>query len=364
MASAGQLKRDKEKYGKRKSPWYCFWRNPEGRARQRKCGVGPDGKKLADRLAMKINGELVMETYTERGPKTWKAFYHEYYRLVISQGELENGELAITSIGHFVRICAPLRASAINRMMLDEFVAVRRKEPGRRRGSRVSRSTINKELRYIRNALRTAFKWGFTTREPDIPFVKEMQRIETFISMDEFSALYAQCNAATSPAVHGIEPETWWRAFIVTMYMTGWRVSEVLSLRWEHVDFEKGTIFSPAEEQKGRRDEEIPLHNLIVERLETIKGDRELIFPIKTDCRRLYDEFQKIQDAAEVKSKDGYYAFHDLRRGFATENADSMDLFELQKLMKHRSLGTTQKYAAMAHRLRKPVDNLKVPVLA
>lgn len=40
----------------------------------------------------------------------------------------------------------------------------------------------------------------------------------------------------------------------------------------------------------------------------------------------------------------GWYGFHDLRQGFATVNAASMNLFELQSLMQHRSLTTTQGY--------------------
>jgi integrase len=57
----------------------------------------------------------------------------------------------------------------------------------------------------------------------------------------------------------------------------------------------------------------------------------------------------------------GWYGFHDLRRGFATMNAETMDLFELQALMQHKSLTTTQGYVNMAKRLQKPVDDLFVP---
>ena len=59
--------------------------------------------------------------------------------------------------------------------------------------------------------------------------------------------------------------------------------------------------------------------------------------------------------------KNGWYGFHDVRRGFATMNAESMDLFELQALMQHKTLATTQGYVAMAKRLQKPVSNLFVP---
>jgi len=42
-------------------------------------------------------------------------------------------------------------------------------------------------------------------------------------------------------------------------------------------------------------------------------------------------------------------------------NADSMDLFELQGLMQHKSLETTKLYVNMTKRRAKPVSNLYVP---
>ena len=57
----------------------------------------------------------------------------------------------------------------------------------------------------------------------------------------------------------------------------------------------------------------------------------------------------------------GYFGFHDLRRGYATANAEHMDLFELQKLMQHRSLETTRGYVNMAGKLKKAINKAHVP---
>ena len=59
----------------------------------------------------------------------------------------------------------------------------------------------------------------------------------------------------------------------------------------------------------------------------------------------------------------GWYGFLDLRRGFATANAASMNLFELQGLMQHKSLETTKGYVSMAGQLNKAVQMLFVPTL-
>ena len=86
----------------------------------------------------------------------------------------------------------------------------------------------------------------------------------------------------------------------------------------------------------------------------------------------MWSEFGRIQEAARLADDKplpksgkggGRYGFHDLRRGFATMNADSMDLFELQGLMQHKSLETTKLYVNMTKRRAKPVSNLYVPAI-
>jgi integrase len=61
--------------------------------------------------------------------------------------------------------------------------------------------------------------------------------------------------------------------------------------------------------------------------------------------------------------KEGWYGFHDIRRGFATANAENLDLFELQGLMQHKSLATTKLYVNMAEKLNRTTDKLAVPAV-
>ncbi len=56
-----------------------------------------------------------------------------------------------------------------------------------------------------------------------------------------------------------------------------------------------------------------------------------------------------------------YYGFHDLRRAFATLNADRLTTHALQVLMRHRSYTTTQRYINMARQLNAAVEAIEVP---
>ena len=58
-----------------------------------------------------------------------------------------------------------------------------------------------------------------------------------------------------------------------------------------------------------------------------------------------------------------FYGFHDLRRGFATANADALSVSQLQQMMRHSSYLTTQRYVNMAEQLDTVTDRLTVPVL-
>ncbi|HEX3869276.1 MAG TPA: tyrosine-type recombinase/integrase [Pirellulales bacterium] len=75
--------------------------------------------------------------------------------------------------------------------------------------------------------------------------------------------------------------------------------------------------------------------------------------------------FHDIQKATGVKlaGERGHYGFHDLRRAFATMNADKLTADTLQALMQHRAYSTTQRYINMARQLDSAVANLYTPTL-
>ena len=132
-----------------------------------------------------------------------------------------------------------------------------------------------------------------------------------------------------------------------------------------------GTAITRADDNKGRRDELVPLHPVVVEHLRSIHSFERVVFPWFSNRRSLWTEFHRIQEAAGIhlpcnkKHKHTaachFYGFHDLRRAFATVNAESMTGDALQRLMRHRDYSTTQRYINMAGQLGRAVENLHVP---
>jgi integrase len=218
------------------------------------------------------------------------------------------------------------------------------------------------------------YDWGYIQKVPRFRFLKPPEKLPTFVPPEHFAAMIHACRVAKLPNdIPNVSVPDWWRGLLVMLYMTGWRIGQPRDLRWEDVDLAAKKAISRAEHNKGRRDLETQLHPLIVKYLEPLAGSfNSLVFPWDHNNRTLWVEFACIQKAATLGDKSPmpkagkngrWYGFHDLRRGFATVNAASMNLFELQGLMQHQSLATTKGYVNMAGRLNKAVSNLFVPDL-
>jgi integrase len=170
--------------------------------------------------------------------------------------------------------------------------------------------------------------------------------------------------------------------------MTGWRISEILALKWLDVDLSAATAKTRATDNKGKRDVIVGLHAVVLEHLRPLKTFHPNVFPWEHDRKLLSKHFHAIQAAAGIdlacrvtnmtgaELKDNprdatgghacttachRYGFHDLRRAFATMNAANMSRESLQALMRHQSSLTTERYINFAHQIKPAVANLHVP---
>jgi integrase len=213
--------------------------------------------------------------------------------------------------------------------------------------------------------LRKAHKWGYLPNLPEFEFLKEFKKLPTYITPEEFAKLYQACDVAKYPDGLPYPAAAWWRGLLVFAYLTGWRIGAILALKRENVDLEAGTALSLAGENKGRRDQLVPLHPLIVEHLKQLPAFDPCFFPWNHPRRALFDQFAQIQEGACVKPAGTRkrFGFHDLRRAFATMNADRLTPDALQFLMQHKDYQTTQRYINLARQMNSAVAKLFVPQL-
>ena len=365
--------RQKEKLGEDKCPWSVGWFE-DGRKRSKKIGC----RSLAEKYAQKLENQVEAGTYQADSRKRWGTFRKEWESKIGSGMQPQTKRCTLDALDHFERIIRPGQVQKIRTQTLDEYVSKRRLEKGKKAGSVVSPATINKELRHLRAVLRIAFEWSYLSKMPRVRMLREPEKLVRYVTPEHFAAIYAACDAAKRPASDVYTAADWWRALLIFQYMTGWRVNEPLALAWDDVSLDNATAVTWHEDNKGKRDEIVPLHPIVVEHLRKIADIGIRVFAWPHHERTLYDEFARIQMAAKddngeriinlpCREKHEHtdachlYGFHDLRRAFATQNALRLAPDALQALMRHKSYLTTKRYINMARQLDGAVEQLHVP---
>jgi integrase len=367
MAWLFQDQRQKKKLGD-KAPWSVGW--CEGNKRKSK-QIGT--KQAAKQYKRKIEGQMAAGLYRPESPKVWKDFRTEFETRVVATTSAGNQLSVKIALDHFERLIDPSKVRAIVTATIDDYVAKRRAEEGEK-GGKVSPATVNKELRHIRAALRVAHEYHYLPEVPKVRMIREPEKLLPYVTPEHFAAMYRCCDVAKKPKADEYPPGTWWRALLTFAYMTGWRIREITSLRWDDVLLDKGHAITRHKDNKGKRDELVPLHPVVVQHLRPLVDasiGHQLVFRWPGSDRRLWDVFREIQEAAgihlecheEHEHSPGchVYGFHDLRRAFATCNAEMMTADALQKLMRHKDYSTTKRYINMANQLTRAVEHLHVP---
>jgi integrase len=327
----------------RGSTWNVGWYEPDGSRRSKSFG---SSKTKANQYCTRKSAELLDGVSDGYCSKPWQTFVDAFRDRKLSLVRLGCQAVYNNALEHFERICEPARTTDLTTEAIDKYISTRLKEGGKT-GSKTSASTINKELRVLRLVANIAKDWKYLREAPKFAWQKESERDPTFVSQEQFELLYRACNAAVRPVVSNVDTADWWRAFLVFASMTGWRVGEILKLTRDDLDLKNGYAITRAKDNKGKKTVKVPLHPIVVEHLEQIKGFTAEVFSWPHEETAIYDQLHLIQDKAGVTkqcTKDHehtdsckYFGFHDFRRGFASINAGNLSASELQSMMRHQS---------------------------
>lgn len=199
-------------------------------------------------------------------------------------------------------------------------------------GRRVGANTIRRDLGMFKAAL----NWACQKYEGGHPLLTRhaLEKVRIPTEKDPKRPLLEAGSIrellAAAPAVHPLL-----RPRIVLAWRTGRRLSSVLALRWEDVDFAKGTIRWRAEHDKIRQTWIVPAHRELLRELRRVRAKRPgigsvLLFPHPQRRRHrggpvtrhlaaywLKEAFQRGRIA---KPKGGLW--HMFRRAWATEPKD------------------------------------------
>jgi integrase len=162
---------------------------------------------------------------------------------------------------------------------------------------------------------------------------------ERFLSANELARLGEALTAYTGPC-HYV-------AAIKLLVFTGARLGEILGLRWEWIDFDRGEARLP-DSKTGAKTVHLPPPALaVLVELPRIEGNPHVIVGKKeraalANLQKPWSKIRKQAGLADVR-------MHDLRHAFASIAAASgMGLPIIGKMLGHRRAATTDRYAHVA----------------
>jgi len=140
---------------------------------------------------------------------------------------------------------------------------------------------------------------------------------------------------------------------------TGLRRGEMFKLKWKDIDFEHGFIH--LREPKGGTDQTVPLNSEAIKIFKNhIRTDSPFVFGGKDGHQRtdIHHQTNKIKERAGLPKT--FRSLHGLRHVFASilVSSGQTDLYTVQKLLTHKSLVTTQRYAHLKNDVLKKASGL------
>lgn len=234
-----------------------------------------------------------------------------------------------------------------------------------KRAAEVRPSTVNKEYSTLRHMLKCAVDWGFLAHNPckGVKELKEPPGRIRYLSREEMERLLAACEAkclATSPdnSTNSVSDplKGYLKPIVQIAIHSGMRRSEIVGLRWSHVDFTDGRITLPVTKNNDRRT--IYMNNTLRKVLKTLPhhlhSDR--VFPA-INPNMVTVAFGRACRRAGVRD----FRFHDLRHTFASYlTMAGANLRTVQTLLGHKDLRMTMRYSHLSpEHLRDAVHTLE-----
>jgi integrase len=163
---------------------------------------------------------------------------------------------------------------------------------------------------------------------------------ERFMSADEYARLFAALDAAEGEEHPSV------LACIRLLVLTGARLGEIVTLRWEHVDLEHAALRLPDSKTGAKV---LPLGAPALAFLSTLPHLSEYVcYGLKLDAPLAppQRQWRRIRTAAGLHG----LRLHDLRHAFASVAAAGGESLKLVgAALGHKHIGTTERYAHLQH---------------
>ncbi|MBU6994237.1 site-specific integrase [Ferrovum myxofaciens] len=323
--------------------YYLRYRDPHGRQKQYRIG---DAKSItfdqAKKAAVKLRGQIALgidpaaekatlrqvPTFSEFIEQRYMPFVKGYKRSWISDDSyLRNQLLPIFGKKHLDEITKHDVIQFHHGMRAKDYAL----------------GTCNRCLILLRYAMNLAVRWeipGITANPTkDVPLFEDLAgKKERFLTEEEAQKLYETVCRSENPMLKFIVP---------MLILTGARKREVLDAKWEDFDIVRKQWRIPV--TKTGRPRHVPLSEGVLQLLDSIPHDE---CPWVFANPKTHKPFVSIftgWNSARKRAELAEVRIHDLRHSFASFLVNAgRSLYEVQKILGHTQIKTTQRYAHLS----------------
>lgn len=247
---------------------------------------------------------------------------------------------------------------SVDYLMLRKFLAYLKER-------NLTNRTISRKLSCLRSLYRFLFREGLVKNNPVLMLStpKQDKMLPIFLTEDEVVKLI---EAPSGDTVLGLRD----RAMLETLYSTGMRVSELVSLDIDKIDFIGTTVKVLG---KGKKERLLPIGDRALAAINKYLSSRKSSKKTSRETNTLFlnKNNKRITDRGVRKFIDKYIhtaslrsgiSPHTLRHSFATHLLNrGADLRSVQELLGHANLSTTQIYTHLTTDRLKSIYNKAHP---
>lgn len=205
--------------------------------------------------------------------------------------------------------------------------------------SHLQPGTVNRYMALVKYIFNLAERWEIIDKAPtrNAPPLEDNSRKERFLTPEELHRLLQALDACRSPVISDV---------FRFLLLTGARRNEASHLVWEELNMTKALWTLPAERNKSKKAKTIPLSSDAMSILRKYENNgSDYVFPnpeTGKPYRHTFWTWDQIRKNAGLPDM----RIHDLRHVHASILVNSgRSLYEVQKLLGHSQLSTTQRYA-------------------
>lgn len=208
-----------------------------------------------------------------------------------------------------------------------------------RQGAGAANATMNSELATLSHLLHRAVDWGWLDRAVKIPRLREDNRRLIYLTQEQIDRLLDAARADTCWEIY---------PFILIGLHTAMRKTEILSMRWAHVDWARRVIHIPVA-KSGRREQ--PITAALADYLASLRAltpGAVWVFPADDSAsgHRIAIEkpFRRVVAAAGLNPQE--ITRHTLRHTAITHLVQAgVDLPTVQRISGHKTLAMVARYS-------------------